>query len=80
MKDNCVVCGAKVMAQFQDTCDSVCTRAKGRRTRGEQFEAELRRDWAKPIPVDMLVSRSFAEELEYNRPYMVDVLTDRRNE
>jgi hypothetical protein len=76
----CVVCGARQRDRFQFTCDSLCTRAYHTgRSRGAQSEAELRREWRRPITVDRLVSREFAEELEYNRPYIVDVLTDRRN-
>lgn len=78
-KPNCVVCGARNRNRFQDTCDAICTRAKwGKKSRGEQNDIELRAEWRKPIPVDV-ISKT-AEEIEYNRPYMVDVLTDRRND
>jgi len=78
-KQNCVVCEAKNRNRFQDTCDAICTRAKyGKKSRGDQIALEIRALWREPIPVDV-ISKT-AEELEYNRPYMVDVLTDRRND
>ncbi len=72
-KTFCVVCGAKNRNRFQDTCDSICTRANYSGTeRGKQIEIEIRAEWRKPIPIRS--TRTTRGEIEYNRPYMVDTI------
>jgi predicted nucleic acid-binding Zn ribbon protein len=72
-KPKCVVCGAR-SPWGQKTCDVLCARAqKYGRDRGKQMELEVRDAWRRPIVVDSLTKPDRSADLEYNRPYMMEV-------